>query len=519
MSGPPPSAAPDLDVLLRRLAALSDDERATMVAALSDDDARDLLKLLAAYQADVEARPLRYARLWHRTGLDRTPSDDYPDGRRRTSQRRALTKAVGSVAVVVLGGNGTGKTELAAQLSVACAQGRNHPDTREWLRANNLPDELVPPYPGRVLFSALTGNDSRRVIRAKVGRYLPVGASWRNRHGDGEAYAYPLGEQTADGGGVIVFKSNDQGADKHQSDEYDIILGDEEHDEAVVEEWLGRLGRRPWKGGYILLTMTPLKGLTWVYRDFVEHPKDGYRYDELHGPDNPHADQAGRRRRFGSLTAARRAAREFGKFAALVGRIYDMFDRRVHVIPPMLPPVEWTRFQGWDWGGRAPHVLWAAQDPNGRLIVYRELAPRRTVTEAPIRLTALLEEAAKLEREGGDTDEVMWWRVADSEDPSAILEAAYHGMRLQPAAKGPGSVMRGIEMVQAQLALVDGYTREPQEPQILVTEDCPELIRELEGMRWLPAKVGREQQPDPATPDHGPDALRYIVMHRAASMG
>lgn len=413
----------------------------------------------------------------------------------------------------------TGKTELAAQLAVAAAQGRNHPDTREWLRANNLPDELVPPYPGRVLFSALTGNDSRRVIRAKVARYLPTTGRWRNQHGDGEAYAYPLGEQTLDGGGVIVFKSNDQGADKHQSDEYDIILGDEEHDEAVFEEWLGRLGRRPWKGGYILLTMTPLKGLTWVYRDFVEAPKDGYRYDELHGPDNPHADQAGRRRRFGSLSASRRAAREFGKFAALVGRIYEAFDRRIHVIPPMLPPPEWRRYQGWDWGGRAPHVLWAALDPAGRLVVYRELAPRRTLTETPIRTVELIADAARLEREAADAPEGYWVRVADSEDPQAILEAAFAGFLLDPAAKGPGSVMRGIELVQAQLALANGYTGETQEPQIIVTEDCPILIRELEGMRWLPQKVGQDPKPDPSCADHGPDALRYIVALRSGEFG
>ena len=413
----------------------------------------------------------------------------------------------------------SGKTEAVSQLAVAAALGGAHPDAQEWLRANHLDPNLIPPYPGRVLMSALTGNDSRRVVRAKVNRYLPVGARWRNQHGDGEAYAYPGGSQTRDGGGVIVFKSNDQGADKHQSDEYDLICGDEEHDESVVEEWLGRLGRRPWRGGYIVLSMTPLKGLTWVYRDCVATPKPGYRWDELHGPDNPHADQAGRRIRFGSLSANRRAAREFGRFAALTGRIYDAFDRRVHVIPAFLPPADWTRYQGIDWGGRSPHVLWAAESPAGKLYVYRELAPRRGVTDAPIRVVSLLEEATKAEREGGDTDQTMWYRVADSEDPAAILEAAYHGLRLSPAAKGPGSVLRGIEMVQAQLASTDGYTQEPQEPQILITEDCPTLISELEGMRWLPQKVGQDLRPDPAAPDHGPDALRYIVMMRAAMRG
>lgn len=503
--------------IIRAFGSMPEARRIAALAQLPQAEREEIARLVDAWVIDSEAHPLAHARLWHRTGMDMTPSDDYPDGRPRTSQRRALNKCVGSVLTAVLGGNGTGKTEGVSQLSVAAALGRDHPDTREWLRVNKLDPELVPPYPGRVLVSALTGNDSKRVVRRKVDKYLPVGAVWRNKNGDGEAYCYPLGGQTRDGGGVIVFKSNDQGPDKHQSDEYDIIIGDEEHDEPVVEEWLGRLGRRPWKGGYIVLSMTPLKGLTWVYRDCVDARtrKEGYGYDELHGPDNPYADQAGRRRWFGSLTASRRAAREFGKFAALVGRVYDMFDRRTHVIPPMLPPVEWTRYQGWDWGGRAPHVLWAAQDPGGRLIVYRELAPRRGVTETPIRTTELIEDAMRIEAEAGDAFGAYWYRVADSEDPGAIMEAAARGLMLDAASKGPGSVDRGIEMVQAQIALMNGYTGEPQEPQILITEDCPVLISEMDGMRWRPQRVGQPLQVDPTCADHGPDALRYIVMLRA----
>jgi len=482
--------------------------------ALRDDAYRKAV----ARKAHREAHPLAYARVWHREGIDLAPHPDYPNGRLRTSQKRALAACVGSVAAAILGGNGSGKTEVVAQLLAAATLGRSHPDTQAWLKNNGLPAELVPPTPGRVMMSALTGNDSKRVARAKVERYLPAGARWVNRHGDGEAYAYPLGQPTADGGGTIVFKSNDQGPDKHQADEFDIIGADEEHDEPVFEEWLGRMGRRRWKGGFIVLSMTPLKGFTWVYRDFVDPKtrKDGYVSDEIHGLDNPHLDQEGRRRRFAGLSAARRAAREFGKFMAITGRVYDAFDRHVHVISPMLPLAAWVRYIGIDWGARAPHVLWAAENPAGRLVVYRELALRRTTVEPPIRLIALLEgirDAEKAEAEvlGDDAAGLVWYRVADSEAPDAILEAAYHGLQLMPAPKGPGSVQAGIELVQAMFACVDGYTLEEREPSLVITEDCPVLISELEGMRWLPQKVGQDLKPDPSCADHGPDALRYIA--------
>lgn len=466
--------------------------------------------------------PLAYARVWHREGLDTTPHPDFPTGRPRTSQRDALNACVGTVATAILGGNGAGKTEVVGQLAVAASLGRHHEDVQRWLASNGLDPRLVPPYPGRVLVSALTGNDSRRVVRRKVARYLPAGARWVNQQGDGEAYAYPLGQGTADGGGVIVFKSNDQGASKHQADEWDIIIGDEEHDEEVFEEWLGRMGRRPWRGGFIVLSMTPLKGFTWVYRDFLDKPKEGYKATEIHGIDNPHLDQAGRKRRFSGLSAARRASREFGRFAAIAGRVYDAWDRRVHVIPPTLPPPEWPRWQGIDWGARAPHVLWAAEDPRGRMVVYRELAPRRTTEEPPIRLSALLdgireaEEAEMAQHPEERRGALTWYRVADSEDPAAIQEAAYLGLMLSPAPKGPGSVMHGITLVQALLACQDGYTLEEREPTLVVTEDCPQLIREIEGMQWAPQRVGQDPKPDPSCADHGPDALRYMAELRAS---
>lgn len=458
-------------------------------------------------------RPIAFARLWHAEGVDEM-------GRARTSQRDSLARCAGSVATSIFGGNGAGKTEVAAQLAVAAMLGRQHPDTQRWLRNNGLPDELVPPYPGRVLFSALTGNDSRRVLRAKLAKYLPAGSTWRNQHGDGEAFAYIPGGETKDHGGTCVFKSNDQGPDKYQADEFDIIINDEEHDAPVVEEELGRMGRRRWSGGYILNTMTPLKGFTWVYTDFVKRPKPGYRATWIHGPDNPHLDQTRRSQLFAGLSAARLKTRQFGEFANLSGAIYDAFDRNVHLVDPVTPPPEWTRWVGIDWGARSPHVLWAAESPGGDLVVYREIAIRRTTAEPGLRVSQLVQLIAEAEAEDAAIRDgaCVIYRVADSEDPGALEEINAAGLYTAPAAKGQGSVLRGIELVQAMISLLDGVTMEPQTPRVTITRDCPQLVEELTGMRWLPAKEGQEPKPDPACADHGPDALRYVLQYRA-SMG
>ena len=470
---------------------------------------RDEVRLQEVEAERKMRMPLAYARLWHAEGIDET-------GRARTSQRNAIALAKGSVATSIFGGNATGKTEAAAMLAVATMLGADHPVAREWIDANHLPDGMLPPYPGRVLFSALTSNDSKRFLRPKLQKYLPAGSTWRNISGDGEAFAYVPVKATVPGGGCCIFKSNDQGADKYQGDEYDLIINDEEHDSAVIEEELGRLGRRPWTAGFILNSMTPLKGFTWVHKDFVKAPKPGYRAMWIHGPDNPHLDQDRRRILFSGLSAARLRTRQFGDFASLSGACYDMLDPNVHRVPRMEIPPEWVRFMGIDWGARSPHVLWAAQAPSGQLIVYREHAPRRTTTEPGITDARLVGHIMDTERQGGESPVSTWYRVADSESPGAIEEAASQGLYLIPAAKGPGSVMAGMELTQAQLCLLDAYTGEERQPGILITEDCPVLWEEMTGMRWAPAKEGQEAKPDPSCPDHGPDALRYLVQLRLA---
>ena len=106
----------------------------------------------------------------------------------------------------------------------------------------------------------------------------------------------------------------------------------------------------------------------------------------------------------------------------------------------------------------------------------------------------------------------MRWRAADSEDPGAIEEAAGQGWLCYGVDKGPGSVASGIHLVESLLSLVDPITLERVEPRIRITTDCPVLIQELDEYRWS----DRGTEPDRSCSDHGPDALRYLCMYRAA---
>ena len=426
--------------------------------------------------------PVAYADLWHQ---------DLP----RTSQRRALQMADGTItALALFGGNGSGKSEVLGQLSVATAHGSNHPAARKWLARNHLSAAMLPPYPGRVLASALTSNDSRRVVREKVRKYLPAGCKWRNEQGDGEA------EVKLPGGGVIVFKSNDQGRRAYQGDEYDLIALDEEHDQDVARECFMRLGRRRWRASWLFVEMTPLLGMTWMYDDFVASPRTGNRAAWIHGGDNPHADQTRRGQLLAQYGDHERAARDRGEFSALEGRVFGAWARHLHVVPAFMPPADWPRFGAIDFGTRNPAAwgLWA-HDPGDDVLhlVAMHYARELTLSQHVAAWRALVADHPPVE-----------WIVADPEDRSARLSMAReHDIGTVAATK---DVRSGINAVAERLAPdVEGRPH-------LVVHDHPSLapfLREIEGYVWKPIDGKRDGADAPAKrDDHAMDMARYLCM-------
>ena len=442
------------------------------------------------------AHPLAYARLW-----------DQPAP--RTSQRRSLALAPGSVALALLGGNGSGKSVGAIQLSVAAALGGDHPDARAWLDANGLPAEVLPPYPGRVLVSALTGNDSRRVLREKVKHYTPLGGTWRNETGDGEAeWRAPRGRGgRQDNGGVIVMKSNDQGRRTFQGDEFDLIVLDEEHDSDVFAECLARLGRRQWKGGYILLSMTPLKGMTWVYDDFIAQPKAGYRAVQIHGADNPYLDQGRRAQILASFGEHERAARERGEFRALEGRVYGAWDRNIHVVPAFDVPKEWRRYAGIDFGTSNPFAMvLGALDPADDVLHIIAVYYRANLQwrDHALALRAIFDQHG--------WPEVVW---ADPEEANGRMTLAEHGI---PSSAARKDVRPGINAMATRLQ------PDPNGTPHLVVHDAVSgpFVREIEGYTWAP-RTGDRDAPDMPLKanDHCMDSCRYLIfgLERSSSFG
>lgn len=437
---------------------------------------------------DAERRPLAWARLWHADGID--DSGDKP--RHRTSQRECMQaiNAPGINALALFGGTGSGKTEAGAQFAVASALGRQDPQAREWCEANGIDLQVLPPGPGRILASSQTHDESRRVVRKKLKKYLPAGTTWRNEHGPGVSEAHPPG------GGVIVCKSNEETYKGFEADEFDNEWLDEEHDEEVFNAALGRLGRRGWSDGHVINTMTPLRGKSWVYYGFVA-PHDGEEIPAgrvarfLHGVDNPFLDQDLRKVLFAGLGAAERAAREFGEFVTREGRVFEFWDRSVHMWDGV-PLPGWLRFDAFDWGTTNPTAMGFFSYDAGRDVLY-------LVDEVYERGLTLDQREERIRQKSK-----LWGparaRWGDPADGVSMTSLAAKGIAIEDAIK---DVKGGIAAVNSRMA-----------PDVLgqvhfrVHRRCVRSAGEFDEYVW--DKEAKEQPRK--VNDHACDMLRYGIV-------
>mgnify|MGYP003649647358 FL=1 len=421
-------------------------------------------------------RPLSMAQLWHRE-------------RPRTSQRTAFQN-LGELVTIICGGNRSGKTAGCAQYAVASALGARHPDAIAWCEANGVSPSDLPDRPGNVWAVALDSGDSREYLRPAVTNFLPPASKWRNQYGYGRS------EVRLPNGGRIMFPSVDMGRDGFQGAAVDLVWFDEEPaDQAVVNEALMRLVDRQ---GKCIFSMTPLRGMTWLYDRWINGTPEDAKVHWIHGVDNPHLPEGALARLLKQYGPHERAARARGEWTTLEGRIYSDFQRATHVVPAFQPPSDWPVYFGIDFGTRAPFacVVLALDESDDTLhVVAEHYQSEWTLSQHATKLHELMARYGQPR-----------WIVADPEDRGSRLALSReHDIANVPAKKGKGSVRNGINDVCERLAFdVEG------KPHLLVHDTCKHIIHEFESYVWDERGAGESKdQPKPRQKDHALDALRY----------
>ena len=286
---------------------------------------------------------------------------------------------------------------------------------------------------------------------------------------------------------------------------------DEEPPQDIYNECRARLVDT---SGHLWITMTPLDGMTWVFDQLYEpgiesdDPK-GLFVVEVDMAENPFLTQEAIDEFLDGLDVDERKAREHGRFVQVGGKVYKHFDREKHVIPPFLPPKEWNWYSAMDHGFNAPTAwLWSAVAPDGTIVTFAEhYKSEMTVAEHVVKVK-------EVER---DLGKVPDYRIGDPAiqqrsgitGTSISTEYALLGIFIS---EGNNDVLSGVNKVASYLNINPATGK----PYWQITENCPNLIRELQRLRWqtyTTKKMTNErnlQDKIHKKDDHASDAMRYF---------
>ena len=410
-----------------------------------------------------------------------------------------------------LGGNRTGKTEVGAVEAVWYARG-NHPYK-----------DIDRPMSGWVV--SLTNEVQRDVAQQKILSYL--NPNWikgiKMREGRADDYEngvidFILVESIHGGLSTIGFKSCDQGRERFQGTSKDWIWFDEEPPLEIYQECVMRTLDCQ---GHIWGTMTPLKGLTWVYDTIYLNEKDDPEvwYIAMSWEDNPYLSAEEVQRLTLTLSDEELEARKHGRFVALSGLVYKEFKEDVHVIEPFPVPREWQDNISIDPGMDAPLcALFFAVDHDGTVFVVGE--HYRSGWNINQHMRAIEELAYELD-----------WKRDVRDHLSCIMDAAADQHSLQNE-KSVAEIFRecgmnvntnvnkskwaGIQTVKQYLEPKPHYDEQRWangKPKLLIFSTCTNLIKEIKSYRWKENPTGGKEEPIKKN-DHAMDALRYYIMSR-----
>jgi|SRR5579859_3106061 len=223
--------------------------------------------------------------------------------------------------------------------------------------------------------------------------------------------------------------------------------------------------------------------------------------------------------RLDSLTGVRYLRLRKGIWAAAEGTVYqDAWDSAINLIDRFPIPREWPRFLSVDFGFTHSFVcqFWA-QDPDGRIYLYREIYKTKTLVEDHAKKII---EVAGWQRDGGDPLPYAIIRDHDAED-GATLERHLHqaGIHIMTT-RAIKNVSAGINASASRMKKAGD-----DKPRLYILRDSlVEIDRELQAanlpyqtVHEFDSYVWNEKKDAPIKEaDHGMDCMRYICMHLEA---
>ncbi len=413
----------------------------------------------------------------------------------------------------LFGGNRTGKTVSGATETVYRARG-NHP-YRNITKPQNL------------WVVSLTNEVQRDVTQKEILRWLPK--KWikdiqvrQGRKDDPEnaIIDFIVVESIHGGNSIIGFKSCEQGREKFQGTSQDGIWFDEECPISIYDECKMRLIDTR---GDIWGTMTPLKGLTWVYDliylNEIQDPE--VKAWTMEWADNPFLSPDEIACLESTLTDEQRESRQYGRFVAMSGLVYKEFREDIHIIEPFNVPAGWYDNISIDPGYSNPlSCHFYACDGDGNVYVIEEHFEAEQSIEYHARKILEIADSLQWPRRNGKLLSLI-----DSAADSKTLAAEKSQSQLfnENGIRCNGNVNKdiwtGIQRVKYFLTLKpypDNIEVWPRgKPKLFIFSNCVNMIREIKSYRWMEPREGVNAQERPKKAhDHSMDELRYYIMSK-----
>lgn len=397
----------------------------------------------------------------------------------------------------VFGGNRSGKTECGAAETVYLARGihpyrKNKPNVFGW---------VVSP----------TAQVQRDVAQKKVLHYLRpdwiadiVMTSGRKDSPQTGVIDQIVVKNVFGGTSVIGFKSFDQGREKFQGSSLDFVWFDEEPPKEIYEECLMRVID---KRGDIFGTMTPLKGLTFLYEEIYLNRKNNPEiwYEFMEWADNPYLSPKEIKLMESTLDESTLQSRKLGRFCTREGLVYPEFDEHVHVVQPFPVPPDWQDNISIDPGLKNPlSAHWYAVDYDDNVYVIAEHYAAGKDIDYHAQAIHAMSESLGWKRDGKGRvsaliDSAAQQRTLASQKSVAEL---FYERDILANPRVEKDLFSGISRVKSYLNRGNGL------PDLYIFSSCPNLIREIKSYFWGSgdAPVKRD--------DHAMDELRYYLMSR-----
>lgn len=397
----------------------------------------------------------------------------------------------------VFGGNRTGKTECGAVETIWIARGihpyrKNKPNTIGWV-------------------VSLSTQVQRDVAQKKILSYLNpewivdiVMQTGKKENPETGVIEQILIKNVFNGISIIGFKSVEQGREKFQGASLDYVWFDEEPPFDIYFECKMRVLD---KCGDLFGTMTPLKGLTWVYNTIYLNDRndDEIWYENISWQDNPFLNKKEVEKLKDTLSEDELNSRCNGSFSFNGGMVYSNFDENVNVIEPFDVPTSWYDNISIDPGFRNPlSCHWYACDFDGNVYVIAEHYAANMSVEQHVECIKNI------------CNKLNWPRTSNGYI-SALIDSAgtqktlasnksvvdlfyEYGILTNP--KVNKDLFTGIQRVKSYIKNANGETK------LFIFKNCTNLIREIKGYFW-----GKEDVPI-KNDDHCLDELRYYIMSK-----